>query len=126
VPGAGHLYCGQLGLASAILVATIAVATVFVMLGWGWVFFSVYPAVAAGICMLSWLAGPEERRGGVAGILVLAAAVATAGMVVHVAVLLTHRKIEAARRLQERMALREDGTGSPASIGPAPWEKDQP
>jgi signal peptidase I len=124
VPGAGHLYCGQLGIASGVLLGTIALAAGFAILGWAWVFFAVYPAYAAGVCMLSWLAGPEERRNSVAGILVLGAAVAASGLVVHVAVLLTHRRIEAERLLYQRMAAREDGTGSPAAIGDAPWTEE--
>ncbi len=122
IPGAGHLYCGQLGLASALLMGTIALAAMFVVLGWGWVFFAVYPAYAAGICLLSWLAGPEERRTSVMGALVLAAGATVAGLILHSSILITHRQIEAERMLQERMAAREDGSGSPAAIGPAPWE----
>jgi TM2 domain-containing membrane protein YozV len=122
VPGAGHLYCGQMGLASALLMGTIALAALFVVLGWGWVFFAVYPAYAAGVCLLSWLAGPEDRRTSVMGVLVLAAGVTAAGLLVHCSILLTHRQIQAQRLLQQRMAAREDGSGSPAAIGPAPWE----
>ena len=124
IPGAGHLYCGQLVLASALLMGTIAVAALFVVLGWGWVFFAAYPAYAAGICLLSWLAAPEDRRTSVMGVLVLAAGATVAGLILHSSILLTHRQIEAQRLLQERMAAREDGSGSPAAIGQAPWENE--